>query len=366
MKPKISIKLKQIDLRQYSKSNSNGGSSDNKQLIIDILTQLVEYTEKIIGNSSGHDKQKNQFRLTQFKKAIQTIRSYDGEITSGQQARQLNGIGKGISDRIDEILTTHTLSELSQQQKITSHNQLLNDLTSVTGIGEVHAQKLIDNGVISVKDLYEKVKQGTIKVTHHVEVGLKYYEDFKQKISYDEVEEIYNVIKGIVNKIYPDVIINICGSHRRHLPFSGDLDVLMTSNNIKTDDDLIADDKHYLKNIVKQLTVNNVITDDLTSQGDTKYMGVCKHPKSPIGRRIDIRFIPIDSYYPAVLYFTGSMLLNKNMRTIALQKGYTLNEYGLYRLVDGHKEQRIVVQTEKEIFDILGILYLDPIDRNLL
>lgn len=41
------------------------------------------------------------------------------------------------------------------------------------------------------------------------------------------------------------------------------------------------------------------------------------------------RLIPKDQYYCGVLYFTGSDIFNKNMRTHALEKGFTLNEYTL-------------------------------------
>ena len=44
-------------------------------------------------------------------------------------------------------------------------------------------------------------------------------------------------------------------------------------------------------------------------------------------RRIDIRLLPYDQYYCALLYFTGSDMFNKNMRGVALEKGFTLNEY---------------------------------------
>ena len=58
-------------------------------------------------------------------------------------------------------------------------------------------------------------------------------------------------------------------------------------------------------------------------------MGLCKFEDNP-SRRIDIRLIPLDSYGAALLYFTGSGDFNKNMRTYALKKGYTINEYGIY------------------------------------
>lgn len=61
--------------------------------------------------------------------------------------------------------------------------------------------------------------------------------------------------------------------------------------------------------------------------------GVCKladeEDKKYPYRRIDIRIIPHDQYYCALLYFTGSDAFNRDMRTVALEKGFTLNEYSI-------------------------------------
>lgn len=150
----------------------------------------------------------------------------------------------------------------------------------------------------------------------------------------------------------------------------------MTSPKIMTEEDLIASRFHFLKETVKALKEQGIIIDDLTTQGDTKYMGVCRGQSPPhdphqsagtlsihdsVPHRIDLRFVPMESYYPAILYFTGSQQFNVRMRQVALEKGYTLNEYGLIQ-----KGTKIVVHSEKEIFDILGIVYLEPQERDLI
>lgn len=360
-----------IDLRHYETLASGGLSSrerqlKGKQLIVNVMSQLIDFTTDMIKASAGPDRKKHQFRLTQFKKALSSINSYPGEITSGADAKQLDGIGKGIADRIDEILKTGTLSELTEVNVVDDKTRIINELTTVTGIGDSNATKFIELGVVGLDDLRQKVSQGTIKITHHMQMGLKYYEDFQQKIPYDEVAEMGTVLKSCVSRVHPDVIVEICGSHRRRKPFSGDIDVLMTCSSIINDDDLIKSPTRYLKNIVRALKEVGFIVDDLTSQGDTKYMGVCRGSRPPhIGHRIDIRFVTFESFYPAILYFTGSMMLNKLMRTIALQKQYTLNEYGIYSLATGKKEDKIVVRSEKEIFDMLGIVYLEPFEREI-
>jgi DNA polymerase beta len=362
---KVAIKLKKTDLRQYGSQCGLKSQATGKQLIIDVMGQLVEHVDNQVKQTVGEDKRKNQFRSTQFKKALSSLRAYEGDITSGRQAQQLPGIGKGIADRIDEILRTGTLSELSVVKTLDDRTQLITQLTTVTGIGESNANKFIEIGISSLEDLRAKVANGTVKLTHHMRVGLKYYDDFLQKIPYQEIAELGQIMKSCVTSLFPNVLVEICGSHRRKKPLSGDIDVLMTCPDIVTDDDMVKSNIRYLKQIVTTLQRTGFIIDDLTSQGDTKYMGVCLHPSSKVGHRIDIRFVSFDSFYPAILYFTGSMMLNKLMRTVALEKGYTLNEYGLYRLVTGHKEERIVVKSEKEIFEILNLVYLDPEQRDL-
>ena len=111
------------------------------------------------------------------------------------------------------------------------------------------------------------------------------------------------------------------------------------------------------------------------SSGNTKFNGIIE--VNGKARRIDIRFVPYENYYPALLYFTGSGNFNIEMRIKAKQLGYKLNEYHLYKLKthksllpgkvaakkDIEDEVPVIVKSEKEIFDILSMDYLEPKDR---
>lgn len=54
-------------------------------------------------------------------------------------------------------------------------------------------------------------------------------------------------------------------------------------------------------------------------------------------------------------------------RTLALEKGYTLNEYELSKINPdtGEKESSLFVESEKDIFDKLGLEYRLPKERDL-
>jgi len=141
-----------------------------------------------------------------------------------------------------------------------------------------------------------------------------------------------------------------------------------------------------LAKFVELLTNLDFLIDHLTDYGRSKYMGFCMikqsatantantastslGKKSLTARRIDIRFIPYNSYGTAILYFTGSKLFNTQMRTWAIRKGYSLNEYGLKKLnpCKDSKEHEIIIhcKTEEEVFRFLDYPYKTPEQRDI-
>ena len=157
-------------------------------------------------------------------------------------------------------------------------------------------------------------------------------------------------------KFNSEVTLEICGSYRRKAETSGDIDVLFYSNDTEQTD--------FFPKFLNYLNDFGFLVDHLTSlDSDTKYMGMCKYKNNPV-RRIDIRYISINSVGAAKLYFTGSGDFNKNMRSYANSKGYTINEYGIYKLkADKSKGLKIKTRTEKDIFDVLKIEYVEPENR---
>jgi DNA polymerase beta len=285
--------------------------------------------------------------------AINAIKKYNGEIKSGDQLKNdIKGIGEKISKRIDEIIETGTLAEL---EDIPEDNSL-NNLLLITGVGLVRANKWISMGIKTVDDVKEAIKNKKIKSTHHIDVGLKYYEDFQKRIPKDEIDKMYIFLKHIIQKIDSNLIFEICGSYRRGLLDSGDIDILISHPKLNEN---ISEQK-FLDKIVKNLKKANFIIDYLTSKGDTKFMGVCKLEGGIIGRRIDIRMVDYKSFYTSLLYFTGSKDFNVNLRNIALAHNYTLNEYGLTNLSSGISTS---LNSEEEIFEIFKIPYVKPEDR---
>ena len=55
------------------------------------------------------------------------------------------------------------------------------------------------------------------------------------------------------------------------------------------------------------------------------------------GLQVDLRIVPAENFGAALLYFTGSKDHNVKLRGLALDKGLTLNEWGLYKLAEYDK-----------------------------
>ena len=204
------------------------------------------------------------------------------------------------------------------------------------------------------------------KLNHHQLIGIKYFDDISKKIPRDEIQSIEKILKVVTKKMSDDFNISICGSYRRGRSRSGDIDALLTHTSINTMEDLKLYGQEILSKFIFILENAGFLIDHLTEDSTTKYMGICMCPKkSKIARRIDVRFVPFQSYSSSILYFTGSKNFNTAMRAHALHKGYTLSEYGLYKLENGKKTEQIMCSTEKDIFDVLEYPYVSPEQRDV-
>ena len=170
-------------------------------------------------------------------------------------------------------------------------------------------------------------------------------------------------------KIDEKYTAEICGSFRRGKSSSGDIDMLVCHPDYTSE----TKDKNKdvrLKLIVEHLKKMDYVT-DIFSQGELKFMGVCKltseeGSSKQLYRRLDIRLIPADQFYCGILYFTGSDEFNRQMRQHALEKGFTLNEYNI-RLVGttGAAGEALPVNSERDVFDIIDMEYRPPNERDL-
>lgn len=328
----------------------------NNEKIIRVFNLLIQKYKMEQQKALTSEKTGYSFKINTFRKAIKIIESLPYDIISGKQLEDVKGIGTKTINKIDEILETGTLSSL-KDLTLNNNLSLQDNLMRITGIGPVKAKSLIDQKITLeiLQDALEKDNMEFLEthLTHHSILGLKYLKDLEKKIPALEIANVGVFLRKIIKD--EDVDFTICGSFRRRKAFSGDIDVLFYPK--------VKYDETFLPKLIYTLIKKKFLIDHLTIGGSTKYMGICKLKKTSTPRRIDIRYIKRSELATSLLYFTGSGIFNRNMRTYALKKGYKLNEYGLFKMKDGKPGFKMATKEEKDIFRILGLEFVEPRDR---
>lgn len=307
---------------------------------------LIENFEKLVIFYKD-DESKNQFQINSMIKALNLLKKLDFEIKSKDDCKNIKGIGKGIISKIDEILKTNTLEYFKNK---TIKPQKINDLHLITGLGEKKIKDLQKINITCINDLKNAIENKQYKSTHHINVGLKYYQDFQKRIPREEIEQFKEYFEKAFKLL--NLQYDITGSYRRGNKDCGDIDILVTKNVIED---------NIIKKITNELLKLKILVKDgiLTPTAKKKFMGTCCLPiENSIKRRLDIRIIDYESYYSALLYFTGSDENNKRMRLEAIKLNMKLNEYGLFK-----DDEKLKVISEKDIFDYLNLKFLEPCER---
>ncbi len=319
--------------------------------------KILYYLENLL------NKYKKDSSLTFKSKALTTsisnIKKYDQEILCGTQAmNDIKGIGKGIADRIDEIINKGYLEEIGKLNEDFEKVKVMDILKSITGVGDVRAEKWYESGIRSIEDVKKGIEENKISTTHHINVGIKYYNDIAERIPRSEMDKLKKKIEKYLKKIDKNLVFEICGSYRRNQESSGDIDVIVSNPNYIEN----ISSQNYLHKIIETMSQDGFLLDHLTEKGDTKYMGICRNTSKSKARRIDIRVFDYIAYYAGVIYFTGSKDFNIMIRNKAIEKGMSLNEYGFSKI---DTKEKIFLKSEEELFQILNIPYKHPHERNI-
>lgn len=327
--------------------------------IIKWFELLIKQLEFYIDVKTGKDKLQYTYKLKAITNALKIIKSIKHTIKNGEELMTYKGIGERIANRVNEIIITGKLAEVRDADISGEHITYVDDLMKIFGIGRVKAYELYTkHNIKSIDELKIAVKKGVINLPDNIIKGIKYVDKIKFNIPRDEIDKLYSKLIYAGIKCDPNMDVRVCGSYRREKKTSDDIDVIISSPFIKTKKQL--DTSTLMTKYIKILKNESIIIDSFTDDNvKTKYMGLCRLDNKSNLRRIDIRCIPQESYYTALLYFTGPADFNKRMRSVALSMGYTLNEYEL-----SNKKTKFSICSEKDVFDKLNMEYVIPKDRS--
>ena len=298
----------------------------------------------------------DSFRIRSYRRAAEVIeglpRQVSGLIDEPKKLLEIPGIGKGMAANIQELCRSGKLGP--HQDLLVKYRPSMLELLKIQGLGPktiallwsafqvsdlAGVEKLAREGKLrELPRLSEKSEQKILKaIEDYRRISGRFLLDEADRTAQKLTEHLRH-IKGI-EKITP------AGSLRRGRETVGDLDVLITGP-------CCVDDEQRAGLIDEILRFPGIV--EVLAKGDNKVSF-----KLRSGMQVDVRTLPPESYGAAMQYFTGSKNHNVSLRQRALKMGFTLSEYGLFRL-DNNK--RVAGATEDEIY---GKLKLDCIPPEL-
>jgi DNA polymerase (family X) len=311
--------------------------------------RIAEMLEEIAELISVEDFPTARFETRAYKKAALTIATLQEPIEEVYRKggipalMELPGVGKSIAAFIEEYLKTGKTKKYDSLKK--KYPIDIGALTSIQGLGAKRAVILYKKlGVRNVDDLKKAIEQHKIaklegfgeKSEEVLQQGLAFLASGSDRViisvGLPAAEDLIAKLKksGLVEKAL------VAGSARRMRETIGDIDILVISKKQEEVMDFFT-------------TLNEV--EKVIAKGPTRSAVRLK-----MGLNCDIRVLKPESFGAAVQYFTGSRDHNIQVRQIAIDKGYKLNEYGLL----DKKGKNVGGVEEEHIYEKLGMQWMPP------
>ncbi len=287
----------------------------------------------------------NPFRIRAYRNAGANIRELTGDIEDLAERGELTGIpgvGPDLAGKIKEFISTGKIEDYEKLRKRVSEE--LTGLLDIQGLGPKTIIKL--NKELSIKnleDLERALEMGEVlklrgmgeKKVEDIKRGIELFKKSRERIPLGIALPLAEDIVRRISKIPGTKGTAIAGSVRRMKETIGDIDILTEARDGER--------------VVKAFT-NLPFVKEVLAAGDTKGSVVLEN-----GIQVDLRVVEPESYGAALLYFIGSKAHNIKLRTIALEKGLKINEYGIFR-----GDKKIAGETEKGIYETLGLQWIPP------
>ncbi len=221
-------------------------------------------------------------------------------------------------------------------------NTLINQLTSLKGIGAEKAKALMEAGVTTMSQLKLKKYRDLLPDETKTFMSLKPL----QRIPHEHIKILEPYLLKAATK---DIALILTGSYRRKKPFSSDIDIMVISDNPNAISILLKRLEKILKGNVYPYSQG---TDKMSLVVDMS--DILDSPKKIY--KIDAFRTLTENKIPMLLYSTGSKEFNITMRSRAKKLGYLLNQKGLFK--NGDKVPDL--NSEADYFKVLKMEYKTP------
>ena len=293
----------------------------------------------------------NSFKIRAYRRGARVIKdstdSFETIVSHDpSQLLQIDGIGKGVAEKITQLVQEGEISEINEILETVPSTVL--DILRIPGLGPKKAAALYQElGIQTLDQLQaacqanevQQLKGFAAKTEQSILDGISIAAAANERIYWSEADELAESLRTHMQSCQAVKQLEFAGSYRRGRETVGDLDILVDSTDAAT---VMAHFSEYPE--LAQVIV----------QGDTK-MSI------RVGNsfQVDLRVVETEAFGAALQYFTGSKDHNVELRGRAKQLGLKINEYGVFR-VEGDSEAYVAGATEETVYQALGLPCFAP------
>jgi DNA polymerase (family 10) len=272
-----------------------------------------------------------EYKPRAYRRAAENIRGHPADIaglaTEGEDAvQEIEGVGDAIASKVVEYVETGAIEELEElRAELPAEIEVL---TRVEGVGPKTVGDLYrELGVETLDDLEAAAEAGEIqevkgfgpKTEQNILDGIAFARESHGRELLGEGRPLADRIINHLEAASAVERAEAAGSLRRWRPTIGDVDVLVSSDEPET------------------------VFDAFTSWDGTDRVIEAGEAKASVradGLRVDLRVVDPDEFGAALQYFTGSRDHNVRVRNRAIERGLTMNEYGVFDISDMDEDER--------------------------
>ena len=309
-----------------------------REKIVTILNQIALILEI---------KGENAFKIRAYKNGSEIIENYGEDIAQIAHYGKLNelkGIGKALASKIEEIVKTGKLSYFDELKS--EFPDSFFELFEIANLGPKKIKKLYEELQIdSIDKLEECCKNGEIskvsgfgkKSADSIIESILFCKNNSKFFRLGNIAPIAESILEFLRQLPQTSQAKIAGSYRRGKETVHDIDFIVATK--------------LPIEIINEFT-NMPEVSDVISKGKTKSSVRLKN-----GIQCDLRVVTNTEFPFALNYFTGSKAHNVRMRSLAIKKGYNLNEYALS---SKDKNNQKTINDESDLYEALGLSFIHP------
>ena len=289
-------------------------------------------------------KGENPFKIRAYENAARAIDGLSEDlalVVESGRLTEIKGIGENLARNITELWKTGRLKFLDELVDATPPGYL--EMIRVPGLGAKRVRALGEElEIASLAQLKAAAEGGRIRdlkgfgaqSEKKILEGIALIEQGAGRWLASDVRPVAERILAALSRIPSVEHAEVGGSLRRWAETAKDVDLLVATRDPKR---------------VTQEFLSLVPDATLIASGDTK-----TSVRLPSRLAVDLRLVTPKEFPFALHYFTGSVAHNVRVRSRALERGMSLNEYAL------SGKRHASIRNEAELFRAVGLEYIEP------